>query len=128
MEGSASPLKVREGWPRRKEPAPERRPADPVGRAKEDPRGPAGSAREGGEHAADVADRLGQARDRIARDLLVLEGDDDFICDQVSHASRIHAGIKSSKLSVIKNAGHFIWIEQPQTFYQAIEEWLKTKK
>lgn len=65
---------------------------------------------------------------KITVPTLVLVGDDDFICDQVSHASRIHAGIKSSKLSVIKNAGHFIWIEQPQTFYQAIEEWLKTKK
>lgn len=59
---------------------------------------------------------------------LVLVGDDDFICDQVSHAARIHAGIKNSKLSVIKNAGHFIWIEQPQAFYQSISEWLKTKK
>ncbi len=65
---------------------------------------------------------------KITVPTLVLVGDDDFICDQVSHASRIHAGIKSSKLSVIKDAGHFIWIEEPQAFYQAIEEWLKTKK
>lgn len=65
---------------------------------------------------------------KITVPTLVLVGDDDFICDQVSHASRIHAGIKNAKLSVIKNAGHFIWIEQPQAFYQAIEEWLKTKK
>ncbi|MFY7909316.1 MAG: alpha/beta fold hydrolase [Emticicia sp.] len=65
---------------------------------------------------------------KITVPTLVLVGDDDFICDQVSHAARIHAGIKNANLSVIKNAGHFIWIEQPQTFYQAIEEWLKTKK
>lgn len=65
---------------------------------------------------------------KITVPTLILVGDYDFICDQVSHAARIHAGIKNSQLSVIKNAGHFIWIEQPEAFYQSISDWLKTKK
>lgn len=65
---------------------------------------------------------------KITVPTLILVGDDDFICDQISHAGRLHKGIKSSQLSTIKDSGHFIWIEQPKMFYQAIENWLKTKR
>lgn len=75
----------------------------------------------GSEHILDLLPK-------ITVSTLILVGDDDFICDQVSHAARIHAGIKNSTLSVIKNAGHFIWIEQPDTFYQSISDWLKSRR
>ena len=65
---------------------------------------------------------------KITVPTLVLVGDDDFICDQVSHASRIHKAIKNSQLSVIKNAGHFIWIEQPESFFGEIKNWMKKQK
>jgi proline iminopeptidase len=65
---------------------------------------------------------------KITVPTLVLVGDDDFICDQVSHASRIHKSIKNSQLAVIKNAGHFIWIEQPETFFEEINNWMKKLK
>jgi proline iminopeptidase len=65
---------------------------------------------------------------KITVPTLVLVGDDDFICDQVSHASRIHKAIKNSQLSVIKNAGHFIWIEQPKAFFGEINNWMKKQK
>ncbi|MFN8432077.1 MAG: alpha/beta hydrolase [Spirosomataceae bacterium] len=65
---------------------------------------------------------------KITIPTLVIVGDDDFICDQVSHASRIHKGIKKSHLLVVKNAGHFIWIEQPEAFFGEINNWMKTHK
>ncbi len=75
----------------------------------------------GSEHILDLMPK-------ITVPTLVLVGDDDFICDQVSHASRIHKAIKNSQLSVIKNAGHFIWIEQPEAFFGEINNWMKKQK
>lgn len=75
----------------------------------------------GSEHILDLLPK-------ITVPTLVLVGDDDFICDQVSHASRIQKAIKNSQLAVIKNAGHFIWIEQPEAFFEEINNWMKKQK
>lgn len=56
---------------------------------------------------------------------LVVVGDDDFICDKVSQTDRIAKNIASAKEIVIKDAGHFSWIEQPQQFFTACISWLK---
>ena len=56
---------------------------------------------------------------------LVVVGDDDFVCDKVSQADRIVQHIKNSSEIVIKDAGHFCWIEQPVQFFNDCERWLK---
>ena len=62
---------------------------------------------------------------RINVPTLVLVGDDDFICDPVSQSQRIHQQIASSKLVIIKNSGHFPWIEQTEEFNSQCEIWFK---
>jgi proline iminopeptidase len=47
----------------------------------------------------------------------VFEGDSDVITTPLE-ASRLHRGIKNSTLFTITNAGHFPWLEQPDTFFE----------
>lgn len=56
---------------------------------------------------------------------LVIVGDDDFITDQKTQAGRIVEKIPNSKMIIIKDAGHFAWIEQPNNFFSEAEKWLK---
>jgi proline iminopeptidase len=62
---------------------------------------------------------------KITVPTLVVVGDDDFICDKISQADRIAKNIPSSSQIVIKDAGHFSWIEQPKQFLDGCEQWLK---
>jgi len=62
---------------------------------------------------------------KITVPTLVITGDDDFICDKVSQADRIHANIASSDLIVVKDSGHFPWIEQPSQFFSETLQWVK---
>lgn len=48
---------------------------------------------------------------------MVFEGDDDVITTPLE-AHRLHRGIENSELFVIKDAGHFPWLEQPATFFK----------
>ena len=59
---------------------------------------------------------------------LIVVGDDDFICDKVSQADRIHNKITKSDEIIIKDAGHFSWIDQPTQFFADTEKWLKKQK
>ena len=59
---------------------------------------------------------------------LVIVGDDDFICDKVSQADRITKKIQNAAEVVIKDAGHFPWIEQPTSFFGETEKWLQKQK
>jgi len=52
-------------------------------------------------------------------------GDDDFVCDKVSQADRIVKNIKNSTEIVIKDAGHFCWVEQPIQFFNDCGNWLE---
>lgn len=61
---------------------------------------------------------------KITVPVLIYVGDDDFICGE-SQSRRIHQNIPSSELVIIRDAGHFPWIEQPEQFYQAFERWIK---
>lgn len=62
---------------------------------------------------------------KIKVPVLIVVGDDDFICDKVSQSDRIAKNIAGSTEIVIKNAGHFSWIEQPRQFFSDCEQWLK---
>lgn len=55
--------------------------------------------------------------------VLVIVGDDDFICPP-SAAEYLHREIPNSKLLVVENAGHFPWLEQPQQFFDGIRTFL----
>lgn len=61
---------------------------------------------------------------RISVPTLVIVGDDDFICDPVSQAARMHALIADSTLAVIEGSGHVPWVEQPAQFETACHAWL----
>jgi proline iminopeptidase len=56
---------------------------------------------------------------------LIISGDDDFICDPISQATRIHKEIKNSELAIIHNSGHLPWKEQPAAFNKACSAWIK---
>ena len=62
---------------------------------------------------------------KITVPVLVVVGDDDFICDKVSQSDRIVKNIPSSYEIVIKDAGHFCWFEQPGQFYSECGSWLR---
>jgi len=59
---------------------------------------------------------------------LVVVGDDDLFCDKISQADRIVKNIPSSTEIVIKDAGHFPWVEQPTQFFSECMMWLKKQK
>ncbi len=61
----------------------------------------------------------------ITSPTLIIVGADDFICDPISQAARIHNRIKGSKLEIISESGHLPWVEQPAVFSSACEDWIK---
>lgn len=65
---------------------------------------------------------------KITVPTLVVAGDDDFICDKISQGDRIHENIANSDEIVIKDAGHFSWIEQPTQFFEEVTKWLEKQK
>lgn len=69
-----------------------------------------------------------QELQQITVPALIIVGDDDFICDPVSQASRIHQHVPSSKLVVLKDCGHFPWVEQAADFYAACENWFQDQQ
>ncbi len=50
----------------------------------------------------------------IAATTLVLTGDDDFIC----------AGIKGARTVIVGDAGHMVFVEQPQAFHDEVADFL----
>lgn len=59
----------------------------------------------------------------IAARTLVVVGEDDFICDVVS-AREMAGAIPGARLTVIPEAGHFPWVEQPAAFRAALDRFL----
>lgn len=59
-------------------------------------------------------------------DTLILHGDSDPV--PLITAQRIHEGIAGSKYVVIKNCGHFPYIEDPNTYFKTINEFLYEKE
>ena len=54
---------------------------------------------------------------------LILVGQFDWMCP-VAVSERLHDGIANSELVVLKNSGHFPWIEEPARFFSSIRHFL----
>lgn len=65
---------------------------------------------------------------KITVPTLVVTSDDDFIADKISQGDRIHKNIPDSDEIVIKDAGHFSWVEQPAQFFDEVTKWLQMQK
>jgi proline iminopeptidase len=60
---------------------------------------------------------------RIDADTLVITGREDFICGPAA-AEVLVEGIRGARLVVVEDAGHMLFLEQPQVFVDAVETFL----
>ena len=60
---------------------------------------------------------------RITSPALVITGEDDFICGPVN-AREIAEGIPGAVLELLPDCGHFVFVEQPELFAEAIRSFL----
>jgi proline iminopeptidase len=58
--------------------------------------------------------------EKVKAPVLVIHGKQD----PLESAEEVHATFPGSKLVMLENAGHFPWLEQPDTFYAALGEFL----
>jgi proline iminopeptidase len=54
---------------------------------------------------------------------LILVGSEDPFCSPVV-ADQIHQGLQQSKLMVLREAGHFPWVEQPRECFGIIQRFV----
>lgn len=54
---------------------------------------------------------------------LLIAGENDFICSPMN-SERIQGRISRSELKIVREAGHFPWIEQPADFFQAVKDFV----
>jgi len=59
----------------------------------------------------------------ITSPTLVITGDEDFICGPIC-AKEICAGMSGARLVVVGDAGHQVFVEQPQTFHDGVADFL----
>lgn len=55
---------------------------------------------------------------------LVISGADDFVCPPAA-GEELRAGITGATMTVIPQAGHMTFVEQPERFYDAVSAFLK---
>ena len=67
----------------------------------------------------DVEPRLGE----ISVPTLIVVGRED-VFTPMSQAERLHRAIAGSELVVIDQAGHFNYVEQPESFFATVRSWL----
>lgn len=60
---------------------------------------------------------------RISAPTLVLTGEDDFICGPLN-ARELAAGIDEAELVLLPACGHFVFVEQPEAFADAVGRFL----
>lgn len=60
----------------------------------------------------------------ITAKTLVITGDEDFICGPVC-AEEICAGLPGARLAIVGDAGHFVFVEQPQAFHDEVDDFLE---
>jgi proline iminopeptidase len=65
---------------------------------------------------------------QVTAPVLLIDGDDDFVCDPAICARRIQNLINGSESKNIKNAGHFPWVELPDSFWKDVEQYLAEHK
>ena len=68
----------------------------------------------------DLRDRL----PAITSQALVITGDEDFICGPVC-ADEICAGVNGARMVVVGDAGHQLFVEQPQAFHDEVADFLE---
>lgn len=61
----------------------------------------------------------------ITTQTLVITGDEDFICGPVC-AEEICAGVKGARMVIVGDAGHQVFVEQPQTFHDEVADFLES--
>jgi len=59
----------------------------------------------------------------ISSPTLVITGEEDFICGPLC-AREICGGIEDARLSVVGDAGHLVFVEQPQVFHDEVADFL----
>ena len=59
----------------------------------------------------------------ISAQALVTTGDEDFICGPIC-AEEICAGISGARMALIGDAGHMVFVEQPQAFHDEVADFL----
>jgi pimeloyl-ACP methyl ester carboxylesterase len=64
---------------------------------------------------------------KISVPTLVVAGDDDLTTDMVTQTEKLARSIPSSTMLIIKNAGHFPWIEQSTQFFSQCAKWLEQR-
>jgi len=69
----------------------------------------------------DLRDRLPS----ITSQTLVITGDEDFICGPVC-AADICTGVKGARMVVVGDAGHQLFVEQPQAFHDEVADFLSS--
>jgi pimeloyl-ACP methyl ester carboxylesterase len=69
----------------------------------------------------DLRDRLSS----ITAPTLVITGDEDFICGPLC-AEGICAGVKGARMVVVGDAGHMLFVEQPQAFHDEVADFLES--
>jgi len=62
---------------------------------------------------------------KITAKTLVITGDEDFICGPVC-AEEICAAIPAAKMVIVGDAGHMLFVEQPQLFHDEVAEFLES--
>jgi pimeloyl-ACP methyl ester carboxylesterase len=60
---------------------------------------------------------------KITARTLVITGDEDFICGPLC-AEEICAGISEARMVIVGDAGHMLFVEQPQTFHDEVADFL----
>ena len=63
----------------------------------------------------------------ITSPTLVITGSEDFICGPVC-ADEIAAGIAGSRKVIVGDAGHMIFVEQPEAFYSEVSDFLESSQ
>ena len=77
-------------------------------------------------HAQPMAKRVYNVTRRLGEihvPTLVTVGREDFICPP-SRAEILHAGIPDSELAIFEHSGHFPFVEEPETFFATVRNWL----
>lgn len=61
----------------------------------------------------------------ITAPTLVITGDEDFICGPIC-SEEICAGIPGARMVIVGDAGHMLFVEQPQTFHDEVSDFLNS--
>jgi len=71
----------------------------------------------------DPFDLTGELR-KVVAPALIVAGDKDIICPPAA-ARQIHLSLPNSKLLLIEDSGHFMWLEQAKEFNSEVLQFLQ---